>query len=283
MKGAAWMHSTLALLGLVVAACKSSSVDPSGNSVDTVVVVPAVATVSLGATVSLQAEARDADGNPLNRVAFWSAEDSAIATVSSDGIVTARQMGQVQIAASVEGKSGLSLVTVTRTPVATVRLLPANASLTVGGTVTFTVETRDAVGGILTGRPVTWSSSNPAVATVSSGRVNAVSAGASIITAESEGKSGLASVNVSAPSTPQASITVTPATSTISLNGTVQLTATFRDSNGRTVEKTFNWTTADSHIATVSSKGKVTGRGPGTVSIRATASGVTGSASVTVR
>jgi uncharacterized protein YjdB len=63
----------------------------------------------------------------------------------------------------------------------------------------------------------------------------------------------------------------------------VQLTATFRDSNGRTVEKTFNWTTADSHIATVTSKGKVTGRGPGTVSIRATASGVTGSASVTVR
>jgi uncharacterized protein YjdB len=62
-----------------------------------------VATVSLGATVSLQAEARDADGNPLNRVAFWSAEDSAIATVSSDGLVTARQMGQVQIAASVEG------------------------------------------------------------------------------------------------------------------------------------------------------------------------------------
>ena len=280
------MRSTVALLGLVAAACKSSSVDPSANSVDTVVVVPAVASVSLGATVTLQAEARDADGNPLSRVAFWSAEDSAIATVSSDGLVTAKQMGQVQIAASVEGKSGLSLVTVTRTPVATVRLLPANATLTVGGTVTFTVETRDAGGGILTGRPVTWSSSNPVVATVSAGRVNAVAAGAAIITAESEGKSGLASVNVSAPSTPptpQASITVTPATSTIGLNGTVQLTATFRDSNGRTVDKTFNWTTADSHIATVSSKGKVTGRGPGTVSIRATASGVTGSASVTVR
>ena len=277
------MRVTVALAGLTAAACKSSSVDPSGNSVDTVVVVPAVATVSLGATISLQAEARDADGNPLNRQAFWSAEDSAIATVSGDGLVTARQMGQVQIAASVEGKSGLSLVTVTRTPVATVRLLPANATLTVGGTVTFTVETRDAGGGILTGRPVAWTSSNPAVATVTSGRVNALAAGASIIAAESEGKSGLASVNVTAPSTPQPTVTITPATATISLNGTVQLTATYRDSNGRTVDKTFSWSTADSHIATVTSKGKVTGQGPGTVSIRATASGVTGTASITVR
>jgi hypothetical protein len=36
------------------------------------VVVPAVATVSLGASITLQAEARDVGGNLLNREAFWS-------------------------------------------------------------------------------------------------------------------------------------------------------------------------------------------------------------------
>ncbi len=281
-RGAAWQRGTGALLGLVAAACTNGTVGPSSSSVDTVVVVPAVATVSLGASITLQAEARDAGGNLLSREAFWSAADSAIATVTSDGLVTARRLGQVQIAASVEGKSGLSSVTVTRTPVATVRLLPANASLTVGGSITFTVETRDAGGTILTGRPVIWISSNPAVATVTAGRATALAAGASIISAESEGHSGLASVNVSGP-TNLPTVTVTPATATIGLNQTVQLTAVYRNASGQAVDKSFSWSTANSHVATVSSKGKVTGRGPGTVSIRATASGITGTASITVR
>jgi uncharacterized protein YjdB len=238
--------------------------------------------VSLGASITLQAEARDVGGNLLNREAFWSAADSAIATVTSDGLVTARRLGRVQIAASVEGKSGLSSITVSRTPVATVRLLPANASLTVGGTITFLVETRDLGGAILTGRPVTWISSNPAVATVTSGRVTALAAGASIISAESEGQSGLASVNVSGP-TNLPTVTVTPATATIGVNQTVQLTAVYRDASGQTVDKNVSWSTADSRVATVSTKGKVTGRAPGIVSIRATASGITGTASITVR
>jgi uncharacterized protein YjdB len=280
----------ISALVLLSSACRNDGLDP-GTAVDTVVVVPANATISVGSTVVLQAEARDADGNPLNREAFWSAADSDIASVAIDGRVTAHRVGQVQIAASVEGKSGLSSINVTRTPVSSVRLLPANASLSVGGTVQLSVEARDASGGLLTGRVAAWTSSNPAVATVTAtGLVTALSAGASIISADCEGKTGLASVNVSgtspSPTQPppgQSTITVTPATATISLGKTVQLTAVFTDGNGQVVSKDFKWSTSNSHIATVSSKGKVTGRGPGRATITASASGVSGTSSIAVR
>jgi uncharacterized protein YjdB len=161
--------------------------------------------------------------------------------------------------------------------------VPANATLAVGGSITFSAEARDVGGAIQTGRPITWLSSNPSVATVTtSGRVTALTAGAAIISADCEGKIGLASVNVAAPSN-QAVVTVSPASSTVDRGKTTQLTAVYRDNSGRVVERTFQWATSDSRIATVSSKGKVTGKSSGRVTITATASGVSGSASVTVR
>jgi uncharacterized protein YjdB len=237
----------------------------------------------MGTTVSLQAEARDADGNLLSREAFWSAEDSNIVTVSEDGQVTGRSMGQVQVAASVEGKSGLSSITVSRVPVASVRLVPANASLSVGGTFTFTAEARDDAGTPLAGRLFTWTSSNPQVATVnSSGRVTAQSAGAAIISAEVDGQVGLASVNV-AGTIAQPTITVSPSSSTINREQTVQLTAVYRDGSGQVVNRTFQWYSSDTRVARVNSSGRVTGRSDGSVTIRATSSGISGLASVTVR
>jgi uncharacterized protein YjdB len=252
--------------------------------VDTVVVVPAVATVSMGTSVTLQAEARDADGNLLSREAFWSAEDSNIVTVSEDGQVTGRRLGQVQVAASVEGKSGLSSITVSRTPVASVRLVPANASLGVGGTFTFTAEARDDGGALLTGRLFTWTSSNPQVASVNtSGRITAQSAGAAIISAEVDGQRGLASVNVTGAPAGQPTITILPSSSTIDEDEAVQLIAVYRDGSGQVVNRTFQWYSSDTRVARVNSSGRVTGRSDGSVTIRATSSGVSGLASVTVR
>jgi len=83
-------------------------------------------------------------------------------------------------------------------PVAQVTVTPATWSLTTGATKQFTATLKDVNGTVLTGRVVTWSSSNPAVATVSgSGLVTALIAGAATITATSEGQSGSAAVSVS--------------------------------------------------------------------------------------
>ena len=102
----------------------------------------------------------------------------------------------------------------TAVPVATVTVAPATKTLRVGTTAQLSAATKDSAGNTLTGRVVTWSSSAPAVATVSaSGLVTAVSAGSATITATSEGKSGTSAITVTA--VPVATVTVAPAAKTL--------------------------------------------------------------------
>jgi len=95
----------------------------------------------------------------------------------------------------------------TLAPVAAVAVSPTSQSVVVGGTQQLTATLTDANSNVLTGRVVTWSSSNPAVATVSStGLVSGVAVGGPVtITATSETKTGTSS------------ITVIPSTSTATL------------------------------------------------------------------
>jgi hypothetical protein len=83
-------------------------------------------------------------------------------------------------------------------PVASVQVTGAGtAPLTIGQTVQLTAVARDANGNDLTGRTVTWSSSAPAVASVSpTGLVTAVATGGATISATIEGRTGSAAVTV---------------------------------------------------------------------------------------
>jgi len=86
--------------------------------------------------------------------------------------------------------------------VATVTVSPSSASITTqNGTVSLTAILRDASGNIITGRPISWSSSNTTVATVSgnssSATVTGNAEGMATITASSEGKSGSSTITVS--------------------------------------------------------------------------------------
>ena len=84
-------------------------------------------------------------------------------------------------------------------PVATVAVSPASASIGVAGTQQLTATLRDAGGNVLTGRTVTWASTNTLVATVSgSGLVSGLLAGSVTITATSEGQNGPATITVTA-------------------------------------------------------------------------------------
>src|SRR5207244_516396 len=115
----------------------------------------------------------------------------SVATVSNSGLVSGVTPGSATITATSEGKSGTSSVTVTNVPVASVEVTPPSASVQAGQTVQLTGTPRDAGGNPLSGRTVTWSSSNTSVATVSnSGLVSGVTPGTATITATSEGKSG---------------------------------------------------------------------------------------------
>jgi formylglycine-generating enzyme required for sulfatase activity len=82
--------------------------------------------------------------------------------------------------------------------VASVEVTPSSATtIEVGQTVQMSVTAKDAAGNVLTGRTVTWSSSDDSKATVSgTGLVTGMGAGAATITATCEAKSGTAAITV---------------------------------------------------------------------------------------
>ena len=84
--------------------------------------------------------------------------------------------------------------------IASVTVAPSPSTLLVGSTAQLTATTKDSAGNVLTGRAVTWASSNTAVATVSAaGLVTAVAVGSATITATAEGKNGTVAVTVILP------------------------------------------------------------------------------------
>jgi hypothetical protein len=91
-------------------------------------------------------------------------------------------------------------VTPSATAVASVGVSPSSASVFVGSSVTLAASVKDGGGVVLTGRTVTWTSSDTTKARVSAtGLVTAVAVGSATITATSEGKAGTATVTVAVP------------------------------------------------------------------------------------
>ena len=263
-------------------ACHNDSLDP-GGAVTSIVVDPARATVAVGATAILTAEALDAAGNPVaGRKVVWASADAAIATVSNSGVVTGVTTGTVQVAASAEGKSAIAEITVNPTPVASVRLTPSTRDLTVGQTVSLSAQPMDAGGNALANRPVTFTTSNSSVASVSSaGVVTALAAGSTIITATSEGKNAVSTITVSA--IPVATVVVTPNSNPLVVGQTVQLKGEPHDAAGQLLTgRPIIWSTSAADVASVSSTGLVTAIAPGNATITGSSEGKTGTATVTV-
>src|SRR5438093_313378 len=184
----------------------TASITVTGVPVASVTVSPAAASVQAGQTQQLTATLKDANGNLLTgRTVTWSSNNTPVATVNGTGLVTAKVAGSATITATSEGQSGTASITVTPVPVASVTVTPASGSVAVGSTLQLTATPRDANGNPLTGRVITWQSSNNAIASVNgSGLVSGVAAGGPVtITATSEGQSGTSAITVTPPGTSQ--------------------------------------------------------------------------------
>jgi hypothetical protein len=164
----------------------------------------------------------------------------------------------------------------------TVSISPDNPTLAIGETVTLSATARDAAGGIVSGRPVAWTTSQPHIATVdpTSGLVTAVSVGVAIIRATIDTKSDQVLITVAAP---VASVDVTARRTTVGISGTLQLTATTRDATGVTLTgRAVTWSSSDETKARVSETGMVTGVAAGSVTITATSEGVRGTIAIEI-
>src|SRR6266566_1401407 len=246
-------------------------------------VSPGSATVAAGQSVQLTATPKDANGTPLSgRTVTWSSNNTSVAIADVNGNVTALAPGSATITATSEGQSGTAAITVTNVPVNSVTVTPASASIQQGQTVQLTATPKDANGNALSGRVVTWSSSNTSVASVNTGGfVTSSAAGSATITAASEGKSGTSAITVT--SVPVASVTVSPAPASVPAGQTLQLTATPKDANGNPLTgRVVSWSSSNTSVATVSSSGLVSGVVAGSATITATSEGQSGTSAVTV-
>jgi len=246
-------------------------------------VAPQSATIAVGANVQLSSTLTDTLGNAITgQTVNWSSSNSAVASVDGTGLVVGLTAGSAAVTASSVGLQASANITVDPVAVASVAVSPRTDTLPVGQGVQLLATPKDASGNTLTGRVVTWSSSNAAVATVSgSGAVNGIAAGVVTISATCEGVVGTASITVMV--IPVASVAVTPALDTVPLGGTFRFTATPKDAGGNPLTgRVVTWATGNSSIATVTGNGTVTGVAVGSTSVAATSEGQNGSATVVV-
>ncbi|SCI95461.1 Lysozyme M1 precursor [uncultured Clostridium sp.] len=181
----------------------------------------------------------------------WMSSNPLIATVSSNGVVTGKKAGTVTITAKAFGKSVAKTIKVVEPSLK----VTGSTSLYRGKTTTLKATTSYST-------KVTWTSSKPSIATVSSnGVVTSKKAGTVTITAKAFGKSVTKTIKVVEPS-----LKVTGSTS-LYRGKTTTLKATTSYSTKVT------WTSSKPSIATVSSNGVVTGKKAGTVTITAKAFG----------
>lgn len=193
-------------------------------------------------------------------------------------LTTVAWVGAVTLAAACGGGGDAAAPTPT---VQSVAVSPTTATLTTAGqSVGLSAQVRLSDGTTGT-QSVSWSSSNPSVATVSSGTVTAVSSGETTITASTSGMNGQAIITVAIPVVQ--TVTVTPATATLTAAGqTTPLAAEVRMSNGALGTQTPVWTSSNASVATVSASGVVTAVASGQTNIAATVGAITGQAVVTV-
>jgi lactocepin len=154
-----------------------------------VVVDGVPAALVVGSTAALRAIARTARATDDEQVRAieWKSSDPAVATVSSDGLLTARSQGQATISAMCEGIRGSATVTVVSVRAATVVITAPPSPLRLGDRISLKAIVYDAAGNMVS-RPVTWRSTDARIAPVDqSGRLVAQAEGWAIITAQSDG------------------------------------------------------------------------------------------------
>jgi hypothetical protein len=121
-----------------------------------------------------------------------------VASVNAAGQLQAHEPGRAVITATIDGISQPFAVTVVAEPVSGVTVTPATLSMAPGESAPLAGQVSGSGGRVLD-RQLDWSSSAPAVATVTaSGRVTATGPGTALISASSGGKTGTATVAVTA-------------------------------------------------------------------------------------
>ena len=237
-------------------------------------------TVKVGNTKSLTYTI--SPSNATNKKVSWDTSNPSVAKVNSAGKVTGVGAGTAYITIkSVDGVSDKVKVVVTkRNPIKATKitLSPSSLTLNVGAKKTVTATVSPSNASIKT---ITWVSHNTNIAKVDSkGNVTGVGAGSTKISAYTTDGNVTASMNVtvksnssSGGSTKPTTVKVTdlivaPTSVYLYVDETERISTTVLPSTA--TNKSLNWSSSNTSVATVSSSGVITGKKYGTTTIKVT-------------
>ncbi len=267
----------------------------SDATLQSIAVSPASASIAPTTQINYTATGTFSDGSTqdLTSLVKWSTTNPP--AKFSKSTLTGESAGTTAVNAvapknlgSVEGSGMITVTSATLAAQNPIAVMPATAFMTPGGALTFS-----AIGTFSDGSTqdissiVTWSTGSPNVATIASSKVPIVTGqgvGQSTVTAKVGGLSGSASLVVALPT--QISLGVTPATASVAVGASTQLTATGTFVDGTTQDFTtlVNWSSSNPTAATVGYQtGLVSGLAGGTSTITATLGSATSTAQLTVQ
>ena len=236
---------------------------------------PTVLTMTLGAKETYQINTAAIAGAEGKQLVF-ATSNKKVATVSSDGLITAKKRGTAKIAVGYDDTAlAVCTVTVLNAP-KKIAFEEKSKVISAGDTQPLTVVFPKKAGGT-----VTYESSAPAVATVSAdGKVTGVASGTAVITAKTyNGKTAQCGVAVLSGKAPT-KLYVNTDTVSIQVKETFKVTPSVEEG----ADAVYEYATSNKRIATVSADGVITGKKKGTCTIAVkTHNGVTANVNVIVK
>jgi uncharacterized protein YjdB len=274
-----------------------TTVNVTNAVLQSLTIAPASSSLAKGLTEQLTVSGAYSDGThkDLTGAVTWNTSAPLVATVSngaSPGTVTAVGSGPVTITAQLGAVSTTASVQVTSAILQSITIMPASVSLIEGTTAQLAAQGNYSDTSTLDlTASVTWSTGDVTIAVVSNatgtqGQVYGVAASTTAVMAQLGPISGSGLITVRAATLTSIAVsTSTPATPA-GLTAQFSALGTYSNSTSQDLTTAVTWSVDDTGTATVSNasgtQGLATGVAMGTTTVRATLSGISGSASLEV-
>ena len=249
---------------------------------------PANPTVGTGSNSQIDVMGTYSDGSTqdLSSTAMYSSSNTAVATISSTGVIMGVSPGTSTITVTASGVTNSFNVTVSSATLVSVAISPANPAPFAKGTMqqfTLTGTYSDGTTQNLSAS-ATWTSSNPAVFTIDrNGLATGTGVGSAQLTSAYQGQTAMTGMfQVSAATV--SSLAITPDNASFAVGSTQQYTATatYSDNTTMDVSGSATWSSSNTSVISINSTGFATGMGAGQAMVRAQYMGLAGAVNVNV-
>lgn len=250
----------------------------------TITLTPTNVTMAAGTQQQFTAVGNFDDGSTQVLIsALWSSSSSSVLAIDQNGLALAVGPGSSTVSVTSGTVSASTSVTVSTATLVSLAIAPANSSMPDDATRQFSAtgtfsdnSTQDMTQSVL------WSSATPTVATITNlGLVSSLSTGSTTITAMLGSVSNSTTLTVS--NVTLVSIAISPANGRVQKGTSLKFTAVGTYSDGSTATLTnVSWRSSKNNLANMRRNGILHAKKAGTLTVTASAFGVTGSTSVTI-